>query len=128
MSWPGRIAVIPQSGVMECLASHPVLAEWGLPACVSLLCSSLPWGLWWARCSLLSSLNSQRSQSPSLEAPVREPDTVAACGTGGEFDLSKEWVADPTASPLIRAHRLRFSHPQVPHRQVDVIQDGLPGT
>lgn len=60
MSWPGRTAVIPQSGLMACPASHRVLAEWGLPAWVSPLCSSLPWGLWWARCSLLSSLDSQR--------------------------------------------------------------------
>lgn len=36
MSWPGRTAVITQSGVVECPASHPVLAEWGAPS----LCES----------------------------------------------------------------------------------------
>lgn len=53
-----------------------------------------------------------------------EPDTVAACGTGGECNLSKERVADPAASPLPQAHRLHFSHPQALHRQVDVISMG----
>lgn len=108
MSLPGRAAVILQCGVMDCPA------EGGIPACGSLLHSSR-WWLGRALCSLLQ-FPEFIMLSPFLGRPSGK-----ATQSGWVVGQVGSVIYPRTSWRILRALG-HFSHAEVPHRPLAVIQ------